>query len=261
MPSETEIVRRNKGTTREVKKSTRQENGDSSKRGRRNKRRDARNKQLAFISSGVGLFILFLYILLRRGKKIPNGLDSDRFARAKALRDVAFSSGKSFLRKTATKLENVSRRNRNKAEYDLKKKFKGMRYLDPRQLPPLPGEPREPYPGVGRSKQHGFTGNGDDDWVPIAESLGKHVGPKVDYTKHKYLYPELVYEPQNDGSYPPMEPMRKIFQTWEQDDLDNPPETIVEVLQHFNYQDPEQVEVSLARVCRRVFIIVLSHQI
>ena len=122
-----------------------------------------------------------------------------------------------------------------------------MRYLDPRQLPPLPGEPKEPYPGPSR-KQHGFTGDGDDDWVSVAESLSKHMGPKVDYTKYKYLYPELVNEPQNDGSYPPLEPMRKIFKTWEQDDLDSPPETIVEVLQHFNYQDPEQVEVSLTRL-------------
>jgi hypothetical protein len=117
-----------------------------------------------------------------------------------------------------------------------------MRYLDPRQLPPLPDEPRERY--KGHHFGGGFIGDGDDDWVPLAESLEEHSGPKVDYVKHKYKYPKLVYEPKDDGTYPALEPMRKIFQTWEQDDLDSPPDTLVEVLQHFDYQDPEQVEVS-----------------
>ena len=247
MSSETEVVRRNKGTTRKVKKSSRQQNGDSSKGTRRNRRRDARNKQLALNASIVGLLLLFLVLVLRRGKNRSTELTSDRYARAKALRDAALQSGKSFLRKTKTKLENATHRNRRKPEYNIKKKFKGMRYLDPRQLPPLPGEPKEPYKDT-RDREHrrnGFSGNGDDEWQELADSLpDKHMGPKVDYVKHKYKYPELVYEPANDGSYPPLESMTKIFQTWEQDDLDSPPDTIVEVLQHFDYQDPEQLEVS-----------------
>jgi hypothetical protein len=239
MSSETEVTRRNKGSAHKSKKSTRQENeGDNSKQGRRNRRRDARNKQLALIFSTAGLMFCFLYVLLRRGTS-HIGLDADRFARAKALRDAAIQSGKSFLRKTEKALENSPRHGK---PYDLKKKFKGMRYLDPRQLPPLPGEPKERY--NSRNKKGPFRGAGDDDWVPIAESLEKHSGPKVDYTIHKYTYPKLVYAPKNDGSYPPLQPMRKIFQTWEQDDLDSPPETIVEVLQHFDYQDPKQLEVS-----------------
>ena len=239
MSSETEVIRR-KGS-RKVTKSTRQQNGDSSK-GRRNKRRDARNKQLTLILSALAAVIL-LFLLLRGAKKDRiAGLNSDRFERAKALRDAALKSGKSFLRKTTKKIDSVTRPHRGRKDYDLKKKFKGMRYLDPRQLPPLPGEPKEPYAGR-KHPQRGFSGDGDDDWVPIAESLEKHVGPKLDYVKHKYKYPELVYEPVNDGTYPPLDPMREVFQTWEQDDVDSPPDTIVEVLQHFDYQDPEQVEV------------------
>lgn len=247
MSSETDVVRRNKGTTRKSNKSSiALENGDSSKRGRRNRRRDSRNRRLIFIFLISGLLTLALMLLLRP-RKSSIGFDTDRFARAKALRDAALKSGNSFLRKTKDKLEDLTekqrRRRNNSAFLDLKKKFKGMRYLDPRQLPPLPGEPAEPYRG-GKKQHRGFRGDGDDDWVPLAESLQEHIGPKVDYTKHKYSYPKLAYEPQNDGTYPHLEPMRKIFQTWEQDDLDSPPETIVEVLQHFDYQDPEQVKVS-----------------
>lgn len=117
-----------------------------------------------------------------------------------------------------------------------------MRYLDPRQLPPLPGEPDEPYKGKGR--KGGFRGEGDDEWKADAQSE-KYLnhGPKVDYTKHAYQYPELIFEPPNDGSYPPLERMQSIFETWEQDDIDQPPDTLVEVLQHFDYQDPDQLEV------------------
>jgi hypothetical protein len=118
----------------------------------------------------------------------------------------------------------------------------GMRYLDPRQLAPLPGEPREPYNANRRAK--GFRGLGDDEWQSEAKlPKYRNLGPKVDYTNHKYEYPELIFDPPNDGSYPPLEQMSTIFETWGQDDLDTPPETLVEVLQHFDYQDPEQLKV------------------
>jgi len=118
-----------------------------------------------------------------------------------------------------------------------------MRYLDPRQLPPLPGEPIEPYKGKGR--KGGFRGEGDDEWIADAQSpTYQNHGPKVDYTKHDYQYPALMFEPPNDGSYPPLERMSSIFETWGQDDIDHPPETLVEVLQHFDFQDPDQLEVS-----------------
>ncbi|KAL3796675.1 hypothetical protein HJC23_009975 [Cyclotella cryptica] len=246
-----EIVRRNKGAAKKekIKRSSAElENGDSSKHVRRNRRRDVRNRRLFFLFSVAGLLILLSSLLVRPGKRRHVGIDSGRFARAKALRDAAFKSGNGFLRKTKEKLSSTlnkkHKHSKNKSQYDLKKKFRGMRYLDPRQLPPLPGEPSEEYHGE-RHAQRGFVGDGDDDWVPIAEALDKNVGPKVDYTKYKYSYPELVLEPQNDGSYPLLEPMLKVFQTWEQDDLDSPPETIVEVLQHFDYQDPVQLEAAV----------------
>ena len=130
--------------------------------------------------------------------------------------------------------------------------YEGMRYLDPRQLPPLPGHPLEPYFGKGR--KGGFRGEGDDEWQSNADAAlsnnnnnnnnHDNLGPNVDYTKHTYEYPELMFEPPNDGTYPPLYEMSSIFETWGQDDLDNPPDTLVEVLQHFDYQNPEHLEVS-----------------
>jgi len=127
--------------------------------------------------------------------------------------------------------------------------YEGMRYLDPRQLPPLPGHPLEPYFGKGR--KGGFRGEGDDEWQSNADAAlsnnnnnHDNLGPNVDYTKHTYEYPELIFEPPNDGTYPPLYEMSSIFETWGQDDLDNPPDTLVEVLQHFDYQNPEHLEVS-----------------
>lgn len=118
-----------------------------------------------------------------------------------------------------------------------------MRYLDPRQLPPIPGQRDEPY--FGKGSKEGFRGDGDDEWQADAKSGRRNHGPKVDYTKHKYEYPELMFEPPNDGTYPPLEPMSAIFETWEQDDLDSPPDTLVEVLQHFDYQDEDQMEAAI----------------
>ncbi len=117
-----------------------------------------------------------------------------------------------------------------------------MRYLDPRQLPPLPGELDEPYKGKGI--KGGFRGEGDDEWkADVHSAKYRNRGPIVDYTKHDYQYPDLMFEPPNDGSYPPLERMATVFETWEQDNIDNPPDTLVEVLQHFDYQDPYQLEV------------------
>ena len=244
MAFDTEVTRRKGTTTRTGER--RQEKKDSSKQGRRNQRRDAHhNKQTGFILCTIGLVLFVSHLFLRHGKQRSFPVESERFERAILLRDSALKSGKSFLRKAQTKIENASRRHPNKHEYDLKKKFQGMRYLDPRQLPPLPGELTESYVHAkGEKRHHGFTGDGDDDWVEIAEELKSHNGPKVDYTKHRYSYPDLIYEPPKDGTYPPLEPMVKVFQTWEQDDLDSPPDTIVEVLQHFDYQHPKRVEVS-----------------
>ena len=204
-------------------------NGGGKKYPRKKSRRRIREQErirqavLAFIAS-FALFATVLFLCLRPRKYSHHVGNSERNERAQALRNAARGG------KPGTPRKDVDGT---------------MRYLDPRQLSPLPNEDYEPYHGKGR--KGGFSGQGDDEWQSDAvEALTNgHSGPNVDYTKHNYEYPELMYEPPNDGSYPPLEPMSNIFETWGQDDLDDPPETLVEVLQHFDYQNPEQLEAAI----------------
>ena len=118
------------------------------------------------------------------------------------------------------------------------------RYLDPRQLATLPGKEPDEYDGGDNNTRP--WGEGDDEWRSTAKhNVRKDLGPKVDYTKYTYEYPKIVTEPPTDGSYPILEPMMDVFHTWGQDDLDAPPDTIVEVLQHFDYQSDWQMEVRM----------------
>mmetsp|Transcript_56542 Transcript_56542/g.120088 ORF Transcript_56542/g.120088 Transcript_56542/m.120088 type:complete len:537 (-) Transcript_56542:2125-3735(-) len=227
------IRRTNANVKRTKRKNKTAKNGDASiRKGRKGNRRlqDERNRRAALvIFASLVFFAAVLYLYLR---KPHYGIDTERYMRAKALRDAALSGEKSGGKRNGSG------------------KPGHMRYLDPRQLPPLPGQPGEPYFGKGR--KGGFPGKGDDEWQADAKAneksffrrRGPH-GPKIDYTKHTYEYPELMYEPPEDGSYPPLEKMSTIFETWGQDDLDSPPEILTEVLQHFDYQDPEQVEAAI----------------
>ena len=201
---------------------------ESSSRKRRHE--EDRNRRAALVFSASFLLcaaILFLYLRPKKPYNSFHGIDTERYARATAL--IRGRNKKS---------------NNNDSGKPGRDKANGARYLDPRQLPPLPNETSEPYLGKGR--KGGFTGMGDDEWQSDAESKYRKAGePNVDYTKHKYEYPEIILEPMNDGSYPPLQRLGDIFKVWGQDDLDSPPDTLLEVLQHFDYQDPEQLEVSV----------------
>ena len=64
--------------------------------------------------------------------------------------------------------------------------------------------------------------------------------PKVDYTKWRYRYPELMARPPVDDPslYPPLQTLGRILNRWPQDDLDRPPDVLEEALMHFDYSDP-----------------------
>ena len=194
-------------------------------RRRRRRREEARRRRAVLAwCAGPSLLLALVAFLCTRPR---DGAEGRRGPRAKALRDALLSGGGS--------------RKQNAREPS------SMRYLDPRQLPPIPGEPDEPY--LGKGKKGGFRGEGDDAWeaeAKLSSAKGRRRGPQVDYTKHDYKYPEIVAVPPRDGSYPAMTAMSNVFATWGQDDLDAPPETLVEVLQHFDYQDPEQMEVRIS---------------
>ncbi|KAL7542664.1 hypothetical protein ACHAXR_011979 [Thalassiosira sp. AJA248-18] len=234
MASNGDVIRRtNVPTTKRTRRKKYVDNDNASRKKDRTKKRrleEERNRRAALVFFASFVFCVAVLFLYLRPRRPHYGTDTERYARAKSLRDAALSgddSGKPNLRLRNSKGPN------------------GVRYLDPRQLPPLPDEPEEPYYGKGR--KGGFQGMGDDAWKADAQSKHRQTGgggPKVDYTKHKYQYPELMFEPPNDGTYPLLQPMSTIFESWEQDALDSPPETLVEVLQHFDYQDPEQLKAA-----------------
>jgi hypothetical protein len=212
-----DLIRRTRVSTKRTKSQRDERNGigsSTTKEVRRNRRlrRDERNRRIALLLIAWIIFVVAVYFLYQRwSRKNESG------------KKMRHHSGKLIGLRTGD-LDGT------------------MRYLDPRQLPPLPGEPDEPYKGKGR--KGGFRGEGDDEWKSDEQSAKYRNGPIVDYTNHDYQYPDLMFEPPNDGSYPPLERMATVFETWEQDNIDNPPDTLVEVLQHFDYQDPDQLEVS-----------------
>lgn len=78
-------------------------------------------------------------------------------------------------------------------------------------------------------------------WEDLAESSEDH-GPKVDFTKHSYKYPEKMSAPPATlGEYPKLKPLRTLMEKWPQDDIDHPPTPFEEVLIHFDYTNPDDV--------------------
>ena len=223
--------------------------GSSTRSSRRiRKRRDIERERQTRTGLVVVVAVMVILLLLSvtfGGSASPGDVglqDKQRFQRAKALRDAVLNKGGKFVGRLRGGKESSYSVAKDKAAKRGGKN--GMRYLDPRQLPPLPGAPRESYKGKGNKYE--FEGSGDDEWEEGAKkSTRKGLGPRVDYTKHHYSYPDLMYEPPNDETYPPFESMLKVFETWGQDDLDSPPDTIAEVLQHFDFEDPEQVEAAI----------------
>lgn len=69
--------------------------------------------------------------------------------------------------------------------------------------------------------------------------------PRVDYTKIKYKYPDLLMNPPKDqGVYPKMSSLGELLEIWPQDDLDSVNE-LEEVLLHFDYSNETQREAAI----------------
>lgn len=76
-------------------------------------------------------------------------------------------------------------------------------------------------------------------------SLVYNAKPKLDYTRHDYTYPNLTLIPPPFEQYPPLDTLEHILNTWPQDDYDHPPTPFVERIQHFDYNNAEQLEAAL----------------
>jgi len=109
-----------------------------------------------------------------------------------------------------------------------------------------------------RQNPHGRDGNAFyhrygielADWEHhlMQDDFPEDASVKLDYTEHEYEYPDHMPRPPRGktgfGPYPAMEELGKILERWPQDDIDNPPSPFVERLQHFDYTDPEQMEMA-----------------
>jgi hypothetical protein len=73
---------------------------------------------------------------------------------------------------------------------------------------------------------------------------------RVDYTDpSRYVYPSKLYEPplpddDDNNIYPPLQPLGSLLQRWPQNSIDDPPSPIQETLQHFDYNNPEDMDIA-----------------
>lgn len=128
------------------------------------------------------------------------------------------------------------------------------RWADKRVLPPHNAKEQKKYfeqflVEDGQYRRGDFKkhyGQQQLDWEERAEELeGK--GPNINYETWDYDYPDIIPEPPRGGKdfYPLLEPMGDLLKRWPQDELDNPPQPFPEKLQHFDFQDPEQMKAAL----------------
>jgi Cupin-like domain len=133
----------------------------------------------------------------------------------------------------------------------------GIRWVHPGMVPPLSSDDRKPLleitkhdvePGSSYEKQF-FSVSRPSVMAWQVEDQAKRKMERrpdyVDYTQHPYSYPDLVLKPPSHGEYPKLQPLQEIMQEWPQDELDRPPRMIHEVLMHFDYTNP--VELQAAR--------------
>ena len=126
----------------------------------------------------------------------------------------------------------------------------GIRWIRPNLLKELPGQSRNlQLNGNGprfKSRMKGVFSVRRDKEGPMVweqewkEIKGKRNGPKVDYTKIKYTYPDKLWSVPKQGGYPQLDKLGDILERYPQDDLDHPPQPFVEKLLHFNYSNPRE---------------------
>ena len=129
---------------------------------------------------------------------------------------------------------------------------KRNRWIDLRQLPPIDNNPKwfKKYlvdPSQVQHERSDFKVEYHKQqlwWEKDADAAGDKP-PIADYTKMDYVYPEPIFTPERGGSYPPLEPMKQLFEKWPQENIDSPPLPFIEKLQHFDFSDPQQMEAAI----------------
>ena len=73
-------------------------------------------------------------------------------------------------------------------------------------------------------------------------------GPAVDYADASlYTYPTRIAQPPMDGTYPNLQPLQQLLRNWPQNEDYNVATSgkIRETLQHFDYQNPQELKMAL----------------
>lgn len=139
----------------------------------------------------------------------------------------------------------------------------GIRWIEDHLLKELPGQKpnrlleQNPKGDARKKVKDALRGTGVDfnvkrmrqfpmaweaEWDKLTEEQ-RNRGPKVDYTKRGYTYPEKEPTPSDD--YPHLETLEEMLKRWPQDSIDDPPDTIVEHLMHFDYSNEKEREMAL----------------
>lgn len=134
---------------------------------------------------------------------------------------------------------------------DIKSNYHGgIRWIRPNLLKELPGHTQNLQLNSGgrrtKSRVQGVFSvhrNKEEPMVwehDLKQIKGKLNGPKVDYTKIEYTYPDMLWNVPKQGGYPQLDKLGDILKRYPQDDLDHPPQPFVEKLLHFNFSNPRE---------------------
>jgi len=129
---------------------------------------------------------------------------------------------------------------------------KKIRWVDPRQVPPIQGKfTQAELIQWGQDRDKTLSGSRffrsyQKNVLPWEKSsLRYNTTPALDYTRHRYTYPELALTPPPFEQYPPLDTLQDILNTWPQDEYDHPPTPFVEKLQHFDYNKEEELQAAI----------------
>lgn len=243
-------------TQKNTNTTTQQPHRDESKYEKHARRRREQRLQWA-MGVAVSLFLIVFFMLGREpaNHEMPTLRSRPRLARLLKTRSQP--------NKASPKHVNKPRKiSKKKLKYDLERIHKnilhntagGIRWIEERHLPALPGEPQNPLLLLTNTTQREkekidgqdpfYVWRQDEIMSWQEESYDEDEKPAVDYTQHSYKYPPLLKEPPSTGGYPQLSTLGELMERWPQDELDHPPPVLHETLQHFNYSNPTEREMA-----------------
>jgi len=229
------------------------DDGGANKKGDRRRRRWLRNLVLKIFGPTCVVILLIIVYHFHTRSRTSNDTNKDRssiIGSSKQNQENENSYRKPKYRwANRSSFIGSSKQNQENDNSIRKPKY---RWTNPVMLPPLTlsdqanedsnnifnGGLHRPNTKIQRSEEDLIWDNGIDDEKGLP-------GPKIDYTKIQYKYPDNILIPPRGGSYPPMEPLGDLMKKWPQEDIDSPPQPFMERLQHFDYLDPVQMEAAV----------------